>query len=99
MKEVTCNRCGTVDDYRTEMKSGQNTAWCNGCGKFIKNIPQENAAFVLPFGKFKGTLMSDMVTQEQISWLNWSLGADFNKNYKEKVNKHLNGLNKDGKSI
>ena len=67
--EVVCKNCGSINDYHTIMKSGQKTAWCNGCGSYIKNIPQGGEP-VMHFGKYKGTLISEMT---DLSYLNWLL--------------------------
>lgn len=67
--EVVCKNCGSIDDYHTIMKSGQKTAWCNGCGSYIKNIPQGGEP-VFHFGKYKGTLISEIT---DLSYLNWVL--------------------------
>lgn len=63
---ITCKKCGLIDDYRTELKNGQNTAFCNGCGAYIKNIPYAKSKFY--FGKYKGELVSDVTDIEYLSW-------------------------------
>jgi hypothetical protein len=70
MPDIICQNCGSINDYRTVMKSNQNTAWCNGCDKFIKNIPQGKPA-TLYFGKYKGRELSSMVSDDELKYLEW----------------------------
>ena len=72
MEEIFCRNCGLVGDYHTVMKSGQNTAWCNGCSRFIKNISQGKPPTIF-FGKYKGTLVSEM---QDVSYLEWLIKAN-----------------------
>ena len=66
--EIVCKSCGTINDYRTELKNNQNTAFCNSCGTFIKNIPYSKPKFY--FGKYSGTLISDC---DDLNYLDWFL--------------------------
>lgn len=34
-----CKVCGSVQDYRTEKKGNNETAYCNKCNSFIGNVP------------------------------------------------------------
>lgn len=68
--DVICQNCGSINDYRPVMKSNQNTAWCNGCDKFIKNLPQGKPPMLF-FGKYKGRLISTMLNDEEIRYLQW----------------------------
>lgn len=68
MEDIICKNCGGVNDYTTEMKSGQNVATCKACGSFIKNIPY--AKPTLWFGKFKGKPIEDFDGKE-IEYLYW----------------------------
>ena len=71
--EIICNKCGSINDYRTIMKSGQNTAWCNGCDSYIKNIPQNKPK--LYFGKYKGLFVHQMTLPEHRNYFNWLISA------------------------
>ena len=66
--EIKCNKCGEVNNYRTEMKNGQNVAHCIKCGSYIKNIPyvKEHKFY---FGKYKDKLISDCQDLEYLQWL------------------------------
>ena len=66
--EIVCKNCGLVNDYRTEMKNGQNVAHCNGCGKYIKNIPY-NQTPKLYFGKYKDRIISEIEDLNYLQWL------------------------------
>jgi hypothetical protein len=59
MQDIICKNCGYINDYRTELKANNNVAYCNGCDKYIKNIPQNNMP-MLHFGKYKGKLVTDI---------------------------------------
>lgn len=91
MKDVICQKCGSVNDYRVTKGNLHHTAYCNGCDAYIKNLPQ-GGPYILPFGKFKGTLLSEMTSRDQIDYLNWMLRSDFNNTTKDKVNAHLDTL-------
>lgn len=90
-QDITCNQCGSINDYRIIQKGIHQTAYCNGCDAYIKNIPQ-GKPFIMPFGKFKGTLLTDMTSKEQVDYLDWMLRQDFNNNIKTKVTDHLKSL-------
>lgn len=75
-KEIICNHCGLTDDYRTEKKSNNLVAYCNGCDKYIKNIPYAEPAFY--FGKYKGIKISECT---DIQYMKWFVGNV--KNYKQ----------------
>ena len=49
------------------MKSGQKTATCNGCGKYIKNIPYSEPT--LYFGKYAQTKISEINDLGYLEWL------------------------------
>lgn len=74
MEEIVCKNCGLVDDYSTEMKSGQNVATCNGCGNYIKNLPQGNPPQIY-IGKYKGQFLHDITDTEYLIWAykNWTM--------------------------
>lgn len=68
MQDITCGKCGSVNDYRTENKAIQVTAFCNKCGAYIKNIPQGEPSFYV--GKYKGKKVSEI---EDMGYLKWAL--------------------------
>lgn len=90
MPDIICQHCGSINDYRTIMKSNQNTAWCNGCDNFIKNIPQGKPP-MLYFGKHKGRLIASMTDQEEVNYLKWVLDQSWCSNlYRKQISEHLN---------
>lgn len=89
MPDIVCQNCGSINDYRTVMKSNQNTDWCNGCNKFIKNIPQ-GKPIVLYFGKYKGRELSSMNDEFEIKYLKWVIDQDWCKSLlKKQIEDHL----------
>lgn len=50
------------------MKNGQNVAHCNGCGKYIKNIPY-NPRPKIYFGKYKNRFIDDLEDIQYLKWL------------------------------
>ncbi len=69
MENIKCNKCGSENDYYTELKANNNVARCNKCNSFIKNIPYQNEA-IFYFGKYKGKKVSEI---EDIDYLKWVL--------------------------
>lgn len=90
--DITWQNCGSINDFRTVMKSNQNTAWCNGCDKFIKNMPQGKPP-VLHFGKYKDRLISTMLNKEEVEYLTWLSQQSFCKNnLKTNIENHIKNL-------
>jgi uncharacterized protein (DUF3820 family) len=74
------------------MKSNQNTAWCNGCDGFIKNIPQ-GKPIQLYFGKYKGRLLSTMDDETEILYLKWVISQSWCKSLlKTQIEEHLKSV-------
>ena len=68
MEDIKCNKCGSVNDYYTELKANNNVARCNKCDSFIKNIPYEEPTF--HFGKYKDKKVKEV---EDMQYLKWAL--------------------------
>lgn len=66
--EIVCKNCGSVDQYRTEMKNNQNVAHCLSCGKYIKNIPYAQTP-KLYFGKYKDKPITEIQDLGYLEWL------------------------------
>ena len=45
-----------------------NTAWCNGCDSFIKNIPYAKKQ-IMYFGKYKGMEISSINERGYLEWM------------------------------
>lgn len=66
MEQIVCQHCGSVDDFKTELKSNQLTAYCNACGTFIKNLPQGKPKFYI--GKYKGCFVHEVDDLKYLQW-------------------------------
>jgi phage FluMu protein Com len=69
MEIIKCPKCGTIDDFYTEVKANNNVARCSKCNAFIKNIPYQTEA-ILYLPKYKGKKVSEI---EDIPYLKWVL--------------------------
>lgn len=68
MEDIVCTHCGLINDFRVERKANNDVAYCNGCDRYIKNIPHSEPAFYI--GKYKGTPIKDI---EDMGYLKWAL--------------------------
>jgi len=64
--QLTCKKCGLINDYRVEIKGVHHTAYCNGCDAYIKNVSYQPPQFF--FGKYKGTLIADCKDVPYMKW-------------------------------
>lgn len=88
MEEITCTKCGSINDYRIEKKSNNHVAYCLACQAYIKNVPYEEPA--LHFGKYKGTKIKDFTTPDMVSYLNWAYqNTRLTKRLKLAIENHL----------
>lgn len=69
--DITCQRCGNVNDYTVKQAGPHQSAYCNGCGNYIKHLPQNNPIETLPFGKYKGRAIKSLTSDEDIRYLQW----------------------------
>lgn len=89
MQEIICKNCGSVNDFRI-VEGTHQTAYCNGCDRYIKHLPRENKDRVIYFGKYKGTRLVDFTTKDHVSWLKWALNSvDLKPQLREEIIKHL----------
>lgn len=95
MENLTCRQCGLVNDYKIIQRGVHETAYCNGCDSYIKNLPQ-GKPFIFMFGKYKGTPIAEMKSPEQINYLHWILSSDMNNTIKTKVLTHLKDIDGNG---
>lgn len=68
MDTLFCPKCKSEKGFYTELKSNQNTARCNDCNTFIKNIPYQEPKFYV--GKYKDQRICDI---EDVGYLEWAL--------------------------
>lgn len=89
--EVTCIRCGLIDDYEVRQSGPHKTAYCNGCGKYIKHLPQENSNLKLYFGKYKDREITSLTGKEEVDYLKWVLErhTTLSDKYRIVISKHL----------
>lgn len=69
-KDITCKKCGSVDNYKVEDRGLHKTAYCIPCGAYIKNLPQ-GKPITLFFGKFNGRTIDSMIEPDEIQYLKW----------------------------
>jgi hypothetical protein len=90
MQDIICQNCGSVNDYYVKEAGPHKSAYCNGCDRYIKHLPQNNPISVLPFGMYKGREIKTMIADREIQWLNWILQKpDIKQNLKTAIEDHL----------
>ncbi len=88
--DITCQHCGLCNDYYVQKSGPHNSAYCNGCGQYIKHVPQNNEIKIVPFGKYKGREISSMRSDEELRYLQWFVEMpDLRDNVKQSINKYL----------
>jgi hypothetical protein len=80
MENITCKKCGLIDDYSITEKAGHKMAYCNGCYSFIKNIAHQPPLFY--FGKHKGTRIDECW---DINYLEWCIKNNVLKGFHKEV--------------
>lgn len=68
LEPIICKNCGSVDDYTVRISGNQCPAYCNSCGKWIKNIPYDVPRMYV--GKYKGTPIHEIT---DLSYLEWAV--------------------------
>jgi hypothetical protein len=93
MEDITCQRCGLVNDYTPRNAGPHISAYCNGCGNYIKHLPQNNPVELMPFGKYKGRELKTLTSSEEVRYLQWFIQMpDLKPRIKEAIEKHLIAL-------
>lgn len=93
MNDIICKKCGSVNDFQQKQSGPHLTAWCNGCGAYIKHLPQQNKP-TLYFGKYKGREISSMNSEEELRYLKWLSEQDIKQNLKDNILSQLKRLGK-----
>lgn len=70
METFTCNNCGLIDEPEIRDNGPHQSAYCKGCGKWIKHAPTYKEDYKLWFGKYKGSLISE-VAEDDRDYLRW----------------------------
>lgn len=69
LPDVTCNNCKSVNNYHTEQSGPHIKAICNGCGKYIKFLPQGcTPETIMFYGKYNGHPLKH-IPPEYFIWL------------------------------
>jgi hypothetical protein len=69
-----CKKCGHEKFVYRE--SGKHIGeYCANCEAWQKWIPQNNPIKIMPFGKYKGDLISEINDYQYLGWLEQSLSA------------------------
>lgn len=89
MTDIICPKCGSVNDYYTELKSNNNVARCNKCDAFIKNLPHADP--VMYVGKYKDKKISEI---EDLGYLIWAKKnmVTVGKNIRDAIQKQIDKL-------
>lgn len=67
MDDVICRKCGLVNDFMIKENGSHKTAFCNGCGAYIKHLAYQEPQFF--FGKYKGTKISECDDKGYLEWV------------------------------
>jgi uncharacterized protein (DUF3820 family) len=89
-ENIVCKRCDTTNQYRLEKAGPHLKAICNNCNNYIKFVGQDGE-IVMPFGKYKGSVLSKMRSEEEIRYLQW-LSANMNTSLGVKIKDHLKSI-------
>lgn len=90
MQDITCQKCGLINDYTVRKTELHQTAFCNGCSAYIKHLPKAKIEFTIYFGKFKNTKLKDFTSKEHVEWLKWAVRTcDLKQDLKDAIIKHL----------
>lgn len=92
MDKIICKNCGSIDDFKIVEKSNQHTAYCNSCGKYIKNIPQNKTEHLkMYFGKFKDQLISEIKDESYLEWV-LRTNETLNHKYRTAIQDRINEI-------
>ena len=90
--QLICKKCGLIDQYRTEERTGQNCAFCLGCGYHIKNVPKKDPLDLkIYFGKFKGTTIRNITDKQYLQWVIQNC-EKMNERYKDAIQQQIDQL-------
>ncbi len=92
MQDIICTNCGSINDYNVIVKSNQHTAYCNGCKKYIKNIPQEKTEnLTMYFGKFKGQKINEIQDKQYLEWV-LRASETLNEKYRTAIQERIDDI-------
>lgn len=89
---IQCQNCGLVNDFNERQSGPHTSAYCNGCGKYIKHLPKSNNTIIY-FGKYKGRELSSLRDYDEIRYLTWLTNAGgIKEKLKQAIDAHLRSL-------
>ena len=72
---MICKMCSYNGEVETIINGPHISAYCKGCGVFLKHVPKNilNDDFVLYFGKYKDRTVKSLIegTKEEYNYLVW----------------------------
>ena len=79
--DLVCEKCGLMNEFDIITKQTQHTAYCKGCGAYLKNIPQSDMSKIACYWgkKYKGEKIANI---EDHKYLRWCLENMTSLNYK-----------------
>jgi len=86
--DITCQKCGLINDYSVREAGMHQSAYCNGCQNYIKHLPQ-NKPVKIHFGKYAGCELSTLTAPDDIRYLIWLSGCDIKANLKTAILEHI----------
>jgi len=86
--DITCQRCGLINDYSERIAGPHKSAYCNGCGNYIKHLPK-NKPIKIHFGKYAGRELSTLTEPDDLRYLHWLSGCDIKPNLKQAILEHI----------
>ena len=90
MQQISCKACGLINDYEIRQSGPHQTAYCKGCGLYIKHLPNNNPILIMPFGQYKGREIKTLIADTELRYLEWLvLKPDMKPKLKEAIQQHL----------
>jgi uncharacterized protein (DUF3820 family) len=90
MQKITCKTCGNIDDYHVKQTGPHQTAYCNGCGTYIKHLPNDSKITIMPFGQYKGREIKTLIADSELRYLEWLvMKPDMKPKLKLAIQEHL----------
>ncbi len=87
--DISCQKCGLVGDYNEQQSGPHKSAYCNGCGSYIKHLPQ-GKPITLYFGKYKDRQLSTLQSDDELNYLIWlSQAPGLNAKLKTAIDAHI----------
>jgi hypothetical protein len=71
MSDLICRHCGTINEYQVKKGEGPHHAQaiCTACNKHIKWLPAPAKDMIMPFGKYAGSMISEITDDKYLLWV------------------------------